>query len=79
MGELLAVAALRGVVPEVRPARRRPAFFTGERAQEVGLRLQPRPAQVRPVRVRPLDRVPQHGDEPGVWEEVPDAALGRGS
>ena len=75
--ELLAVAAEGGVVPEVRPARGDPLGLAVERRREVRLGFQARVPQVRPVRVGALRGVPQHGDEPGVGQELADPRPGR--
>ncbi|ALE84768.1 hypothetical protein XF36_17810 [Pseudonocardia sp. HH130629-09] len=73
--ELLPVATLGGVVPEVRPAGVDAALLVAQRRQEVGLRFQARAAQVRPVRVGPLHRVAQHRDQPGAGQQPGDPVL----
>ena len=73
--ELLAVAALGHVVPEVRPAGLAAHVLRPAGGEEVGLGLEPGLAQVRPVRVRPLHRVAQDGDQPHRGQQVGDALL----
>ncbi len=73
--QLLAIPAEAGVMPERRPARRDPAVFGRARGREVPDGIQPGRPQVRPVGVRPLDRVTQHGDHPGARDQCVDPLL----
>jgi hypothetical protein len=71
--KLRAIFAERGVVAEAGPPGGDPALFLGARLDEVADRLKPGRPQVRPVGVRPLDRIPQDHDELRRRDEVPDA------
>ena len=73
-----AVAAGPQVAPERRPPGGRPLGLLGARGQEVGDRLQAVRPQVGPVRVGPVDRVPQDQDQPGVGHRLGDPLGARG-
>ena len=62
-------------MPERRPARRDPAVLGRAGGREVPDRIQPGRPQVRPVRVRPLDRVTQDRDHPGAGDQRADPPL----
>ncbi len=74
--QLLAVPAETDVVPEGRPARGDAARLLRAGADDVADGFEPRRPQVRPVRMRALDRVTQDDDQLGVREQRVDAALG---
>jgi len=71
--ELLAVTAEPGVVPEGCPARGYPLVLFPAGADEVTDRLEARRPQVSPVGVGAFHRITQHGDQPGVRDELADA------
>ena len=73
--KLLAIPAEAGVMPERRPARRDPALLGRARGREVPDGIQPGGPQVRPVGVRPLDRITQDRDHPGARDQRMDPLL----
>jgi hypothetical protein len=74
--QLFAVPAEADIVPERGPSGGL-AFRLGvARGEEVRLRLEAGVPQVGPVRVRPVDRIAQQQDQPGVRHELPDAVVG---
>ena len=73
--QLLGVAAEPRVVPERGPPGRGPGVLLGAGADEVADRFQPGRPQVGPVRMRPLDRVPQDHDHLDPRDQLADAAL----
>ena len=68
--ELLAVAAEADVVPEAGPARGDPAVLLATGPDEVADRLEARRPQMRPVRVRPFDRIAHDHDQPGAGNRL---------
>ena len=61
-------------MPERSPAGGDAAVLLPSRLDEIADRLKARRPQVRPVRVRPLDRVPDDYDQPRVRDQGADAA-----
>jgi hypothetical protein len=75
MLELLAVPAQVEIAPEGRPARGGAPRFGGARRHRVADRLQAGRPQMRPVGVRPLDRIAEYGDHASLRNQLLDTAL----